>query len=601
MILQALCDAADVLASDGEGPIPRYGFRRAEIAFAIDVSDTGRLIRIVDLRAGEKRCGEQQEIPFQARRSGTAPMPYFLCDRSEYVLGLEWIRARDVRGRVARESGVEMILAEGERGRTVVSRRSRGCFTAFRTLHHALLDASPEPAARAILAFLDAWDPASAGDCPAIRKHGEDLLSGGRIAFMVGDAYLHQVPAIREIWAASSSRGDRDARVAQCLICGSVEPIARTHPALRGIPGALPWGAALVSFNADAFRSYGKEQCYNASVCDACAFTYATVLNRLLASPDRRVRIGDTTALLWAQTGDRDAEAILRDLLEPPVRGPEPGPVRDALRRVDDADPETPCCILGLAPTAGRFSVRFWYRESFGTLAANLVQHHLDLEIERRGSESDLLPISRLLLETVHPKAERQPPPPGLAGHLMRSVLSGSPYPFQLFTASLNRVRTGYDLNRVRAGIIKAYLLRSARSGSGGIGKELIPVRLEETNPSVPYRLGRLFAVLERVKSDANRCRTAGRATRYTYFGTASARPAAVFPGLLGPARHHIAEAGRGPELARAMEEIMAGIDVFPIRLGLEEEGMFMLGYYHQSRALSRKEGGGSGEVTSDE
>ena len=601
MILQALCHAAGALAGEGQEPAPRYGFCRAEIAFAIAVSRAGELTKVIDLRAGERHRGKTQEIPFQPRRSGTVPTPYFLCDRSEYVLGLEWIRARVVRGRVARKTGAETILTDGEHGRMVVSRRSRRCFAAFRAFHHELLGSCPDPVARTFMAFLDAWDPASAGEYPAIREHGEDLLSGGRIAFRIGDTYLHQVPAIQDGWATSFSRGDRDARVAQCLVCGSARPIARTHPAIRGVPGALPWGASLVSFNTDAFCSYGKEQCHNGPVCDACAFTYATALNRLLASPGHRLRIGDTTAVLWAQTGDCGAEAILRDLLEPPADARELGLLQNVFRRVDDVDPEAPCCILGLAPTAGRFSVRFWYRESFGTLSAHLVQHHLDFEIDRRGFEPELLPVSRLLLETVHPKAERQQPPPGLAGHLMRSVLSGTPYPSQLFTASLNRVRTGHDLNRVRAGIIKAYLIRQARSGRTGIREELIPVRLEETSPSVPYRLGRLFAVLERAKADANRCRMPGRAMRFAYFGAAAARPAAAFPGLLGPSRRHLAEAGQGPELAGVMEEIMAGIDTFPDLLGVEEQGMFMLGYYHQRRSLSSVEDGGASEVTADE
>jgi CRISPR-associated protein Csd1 len=183
----------------------------------------------------------------------------------------------------------------------------------------------------------------------------------------------------------------------------------------------------------------------------------------------------------------------------------------------------------------------------------------------------------------------------------MRSVLSGTPYPSQLFTATLIRVRTGYDLNRVRAGIIKAYLLRQARSGGSGIPEEPLSVRLEETSPSVPYRLGRLFAVLERAEADANRCRMPGRATGFAYFGTAPARPAAAFPGLLGPSRRHLAEAGQGAALARTMEEIMAGIDALPDWLGVEEQGIFMLGYYHQRRALPATGDGGSSEVTTDE
>lgn len=420
------------------------------------------------------------------------------------------------------------------------------------------------------------------------------------------------------------------------MVSGAVGPVARTHQAIKGVSGAQPTGASLVSFNEPAFCSYDKEQSYNAPVSEACEFKYTTALNQLISSPDHRVRIGDTTTIFWAQTEDRDTEAIIRNLLDPPsataveptegetgepdaavrqvIDDRELALIRDVLGRVRSGtglrpgdlgriDLATPCFILGLAPNAGRLSVRFWYRDSFGTLAASLAQHHLDLEVDRRRSEPEILPVRRILFETVPKNAERKEPPPGMSGQLMRAVLYNTTYPVQLYTAILNRIRADQYLNRVRAGVIKAYLLRLARArpGVAGIQEEMITVSLNETSPNVPYRLGRLFAVLEKAQGDANRDREVGSTIKNRYFASASSTPAVVFPPLIKLAQHHIAKSDWGWKSTQQIEEILSGVDVFPAWLGLEEQGMFMLGYYHQRRALFTKKNGKIEEVTADE
>lgn len=64
--------------------------------------------------------------------------------------------------------------------------------------------------------------------------------------------------------------------MARCLITGKEAGIARIHPAIKGVMGAQAAGAALVSFNAPAFCSYGHEQGANAPVSEYAAFAYTT-------------------------------------------------------------------------------------------------------------------------------------------------------------------------------------------------------------------------------------------------------------------------------------------------------------------------------------
>ena len=64
-----------------------------------------------------------------------------------------------------------------------------------------------------------------------------------------------------------------------CLprVSGETQPIARLHPAIKGVWGAQTSGANIVSFNQRAFESYGKEgrQGENAPVGEATVFAEA--------------------------------------------------------------------------------------------------------------------------------------------------------------------------------------------------------------------------------------------------------------------------------------------------------------------------------------
>ena len=67
--------------------------------------------------------------------------------------------------------------------------------------------------------------------------------------------------------------------------------------------GAQSSGASLVSFNADAFCSYGHEQGENAPVSTYAMTAYTQALNYLLRSDNVR-RIGDVTVVYWVENAD---------------------------------------------------------------------------------------------------------------------------------------------------------------------------------------------------------------------------------------------------------------------------------------------------------
>ncbi len=113
---------------------------------------------------------------------------------------------------------------------------------------------------------------------------------------------------------------------------------------------------------------------------------------------------------------------------------------------------------------------------------------------------------------------------------------------------------------------------------------------LDPDNPNVAYRLGRLFAVLEKIQEEASPGLNA--TIRDRYYGAASASPVTVFTTLMRLKNHHLGKldkAGRVVNFERLIGQIVAGIDDFPTHLALPEQGRFAIGYYHQRQAFFTK------------
>ena len=209
------------------------------------------------------------------------------------------------------------------------------------------------------------------------------------------------------------------------------------------------------------------------------------------------------------------------------------------------------------------------------------------MEIIRDDYGPRYISVYRLLNETVPQSSDKKTVSPLLGGLIMRSILTNTVYPIPLYSAIMSRVKVEGSINYVRAGFIKAYLLRLSRAGLSNVKQDMITMSLNEENSNVPYRLGRLFAVLEKAQNDTNK--EMKSTINSKYFSSASSTPAVVFPVLLKLAQHHIAKSEWGFRSSQLIEQILAGVDEFPAYLNLEDQGMFMLGYYHQRKAFFTK------------
>lgn len=307
------------------------------------------------------------------------------------------------------------------------------------------------------------------------------------------------------------------------------------------------------------------------------------------------MQIGDATTVFWTERASA-VEDIFGYVLDPrrdaAVSAADAEKVVNYLKAVRAGkrpdkieDDSMRFYILGLAPNASRLAVRFWYVDTVEAVNRHIGQHFADLTLVREYDNQTEFPgIWQLLIETA-PLKKSDNINPNLEGALMRSILEGNPYPTSLLAAVLERTRADHQMGYYRVALIKAVLKRNYR-------KEEAAMALNEESKDVAYRLGRLFAVLEKAQEEA--VPGANATIKDRYYGSASATPSVVFPQLIRLSQHHLAKLEPGPKIHKEqlLQAVLDGIDAargFPSHLNLEEQGMFALGYYHQRKAFFTK------------
>ena len=578
MILQALTAYYEQLVRQGKLSAPGWD-DSFKVSYELRLNDAGQLVSVLDLRT-ETKMGKKtvlapraMRVPAHEKRS-SGIAANFLCDNSTYLLGAD------------------------EKGKP---ERAADCFKACAKLHHTILDGVDSPAARALLAYFDSWAPAQVAAHPLLAEQWKEITGNANLIFGYEAAdhshsFVNDDPAIQNAWQAHYNDRSADSDMGQCLITGKYAPIERTHPNISGVPGAQSSGAALVSFNAPAFCSYGHEQGDNAPVSKYAAFAYTTALNRLLADRSHCKHVGDTTILCWAE----NAEPVYQDAMSmflfgaDEAAGIQESDVQAALKRLSagqtvpflekELSPDQHFYLLGLAPNAARLSVRFFLRDTFGSFAQNLQKHAEEMEIDCSEKEKfRTLPIWAVVNETTR-TVPGQPakPSPQLAGDLLRAVLTGGRYPATLLNGVTLRIRAEQNVTRGRAAVIKAYYLRNYPTE---LNKEVYTVSLNETT-NVPYLLGRLFSVLEAVQKAANP--GINTTIKDRYFNAACATPGMAFPTLLRLSQKHLRKLNDGlaTHYDKQITELMAQLPEsgFPARLSLPDQGKFAIGYYHQTQ-----------------
>lgn len=412
-ILAALARAYDRLPN-----APPFGFSSEKIGFVISLDDDGGVVSVTDIRTGEgrKKVAPAILVPQPVKRTaGIAPN--FLWDKTSYVL--------------------DVTAGEG--------RRTREEHAAFVARHETDLASTSDVGLRALLLFMRSWTP----DQFAAPLWPEDMKDQNVVFALESqrrqDIRIHDRQTAKDLWANLSTAGDKAPHI--CLVTGEPGPVARLHPSIKGVWGAQSSGAALVSFNLDAFTSYGHEQGDNAPVSELSAAKYTTALNRFLERDSgHRIQIGDASTGFWADASGADAEAaetaeaVFGIIIEGVNGKMQTARVGDILAKIREGrglasfDPDLAdgvrFYVLGLAPNAARLSIRFHFEDSFGALVQNYQRFIAVMRIEP-GPSNPYTPLWRYLNETAV-FGKRENVTPNLAGEWIRTIVTGSNYPLTL-------------------------------------------------------------------------------------------------------------------------------------------------------------------------
>jgi CRISPR-associated protein Csd1 len=579
MILQALYEL-----SERERLMEDPDFEPKLVTWVVRLSPEGHLIHI-------ERADIMRSVPRQPTgRAGTKAPACFLVDNTKYVFGLP------------------------TKNKTFAPEEGREKAALFRSLVAEAARETGDVAAKAVFRFLE--------DLEANRikvELDEKCKPNDLFAFIVSpdaDQFVHERLAIKEFWRRKRcGDADQEAKGSACLVSGRPVKGNQLFPLIRGVPGkGTSTGVALVSFNKNAFTSYGWERNANAPISREAAEACSTALNRLLhrayplpsgrTLPRQNVQISADTVVCYWTKRESDFSSVFAGILEgnPEEVGEQYRSVwRGKLAEISDP---TAFYALTLSGSQGRAIVRDWFESTVQAVAHNLNQHFADLEIVRnakspRGAgEPPCFPLG-VLLESLAANGKREEIPPAHAAAIVRAALQGIPYPLSILQRAVERQRaeigrdtwTDFTRRDARAALIKAVLNRRRRSRAA-LNYEEVSSTMDPSVASQGYVLGRLLAVLERLQQEAQGEVNATVIDRY--FSGASASPKSVFVRLLKNTRHHVSKIkGEGSKyglalrLEKIVDETAERFDPkhngFPAYLDLEQQGLFILGY-HQMR-----------------
>ena len=593
MILQALAGYYDRLSA-GSG-IAQEGFQSKDIPFVIVLDDGGNFIDLWDTREGEgkKKKARAFIVPRESKRSGTNAwkIANLLWDNPGYVLGVPF--------------GDDKALKQHQ---------------SFMDLLHSTFPQPTDVGITSVIAYLSRMNFSKISTHPL---WDEMVEAKGNLSFkLVKDTCLVcERPTVITLLTLNATLEEGDGILQTCMITGEQDVPACLHASIKGVYNTNSTGANIVSFNLSAFESYGKTQGFNAPIGRKSEFRYTTALNALLKNPLRRFQVGDASTVFWAEKDNKLEEVFLELFAEPAKDKASKDSSslasdqdhRDLLALIrspqsaasPELDPNTRFYVLGLAPNAARIAVRFWYAAKVGEVADNIALHFDDTAIIHSSIFRKTLSIKELLKATApstskHPYGDPEKILPNMAGDLMKAVLAGTPYPHTLLALAVGRCRaeqskkdsrTGKQMENVpyaRVAIIKAVLVRQSRFFN--TQEKEIGMSLDTSNTNIGYRLGRLFAVLEKVQEEASPGLNA--TIRDRFYGSASGTPEVAFSHLMKLKNHHLAKIenkGRAINLERLIGEIVDGINDFPSHLDLHDQGRFAVGYYHQRQNFFTK------------
>ena len=582
--------------------LDNLSFKPKAVRWIITLDEVGNLVGQGPVETeGEKRRGKAFDCPQTTRPKVAGGVAEFMADGITAVFGLD--------------TNPEQPMSE-KRHRGENNRRKYDDFWAqieqarentLSSTLNILLAFKPEPGR---IPFFLRWGISSEAkpeEKPAWwvtkAEGGEVKLGPDNFSFRVEEQLLledeiHIRPFWRSQFEKENEDHEADAPHGLCLVTGeSDQPIALTHnPKVQGVPNTQAFGAAIVSFDKDAFASYGFEQSLNASTSTRAATAYCTALNAMLGSENHSLRLGQVACCFWTrnETDATSAWGALLNQADPLavadfLKSPWVGREREALRQEQFH-------AVTLAGNSGRIVVRHWMQVTLETATENLQRWFRDLDLEpvRLPSGKEKMPplaLFRLACATVRDAKDLQPE---VTAQLFRAALEGAAPSLTLLHPMLNRLRVDMArdgstalLNHSRFALAKLILNRNRKDNIVEIAE-----RQTTNTEDAAYQCGRLLAVLAEAQAKAHDYQLEGAGVTERYFGTAMASPASVFPILLKLNRHHLNKISKSDRYRghdrffdEKIQDVLTKVNQFPRTLDLHAQGRFGIGFYQQKAA----------------
>ena len=585
MLINALNDYYDFLAEVGKVAPP--GTSSQKITHRIMLRNDGTISRITAIR-------ERQEIDVKdnvVNLPGTAILPErtqkpgidanIIEHRPLYIFGLNYDKKTNT---------------FSPEDKTDKAKKSHDCFVKTNLEY---TEGMMSEIVTAYRNFIKNWVPENETENPVLMSIAKEYSGASFIFCLAGDPgnTLHSEDG--EIMRKVKQNADaKDQKIdGVCAVTGKPAEIAKLHDKIKGIRGGQASGGLLVSYNNSAFESYGKTQSYNGSISKDVMKRYTEALNILISDPKLHIYLEDLTVIFWAMSKDDSAETDLfkrmggfgddkanasktEKMLAATAKDLSDGKAKDV--PLSEIDENVTFYVVGLAPNSSRIAQKFICRDKYINILDNAKKHQEDMRID---DDHKQISIWSILFEMKSPKSNNEKVPPPVIAAIFGAILNGTRYPDTLLETIVRRVKIDKTVNYVRAGIIKACINRTARLNNK---KEEITMSLDKTNTNQAYLCGRLFAVLEHTQKNA--LGNLNRSIKDLNFSTACSTPVRVFPNLVKLTQHHLKKDAYEVSSKKLMCEIIDKLETqFPTTLSPQEQGKFIIGYYHQVQDFYRK------------
>ena len=588
MLIKALNEYYDILSEAGK--VCPEGFSKQKVHYMIMLREDGTISGILDIQEDSlpDKKGKTKKLPVEIilpeRTQKPAIEANILEHRPLYIFGLNY------------DSKAGCYTPQDEKNKAVRSHE------AFIKKNLEYTQGMTSDIVTAYRNFIERWKPEEETENAHLLKIAAKYASSNFCFALDGhpEIKLHDMDGevcCKVINGLSSCQKTKSEEV--CAITGRHGEIARIHDKIKGVKGAQVSGAAMVCFNSTAEESYGKSQSYNSSVSQETMKRYTEALNLLIEDSRHRMYIDDMTIVLWAmETDDSKETDLFMQALNNSGDSLDAGKTEQAIinavnelskgRAVNfrelDVNDSVDFYITGLTPNASRISQKFLYHDKFGRIFENILLHQADMMME--GSRGNI-PLWRMMKEMKSPKSSKEKISPVLISSTFQAALSGGKYPESLLETAVRRAKTDKSVNDVRAGIIKACINRKSRIYKNK--REELKLGLDMENTDRAYLCGRLFAMLERIQKNAAKTKL-DKTIKDSYFSSACAKPAAIFPRLMKLAQYHLKKDEYEIYDNKIVGEIIDKLGTeFPQTLSLDDQGRFIIGYYQQYQSFFRK------------